>query len=34
VICTLRQVYNENNQVQEDEMGGACNPNGGEEGRV
>jgi hypothetical protein len=35
VICTFRQVqYNKNNQVEEDEMGGSCSTNGGEEERV
>jgi hypothetical protein len=31
VICTLRQVMS--NEAEEDEMGGACKTNGGEEER-
>jgi hypothetical protein len=34
MICTLRQVYNWNNQVEEDEMGGPCSTNGREEERL
>jgi hypothetical protein len=30
----LRDLYNSNNQVEEDEMGGPCSTNGGEEERV
>jgi hypothetical protein len=34
VICTLRQVCNQNDQIEEDEIGGACSTNEEVEERV